>query len=131
MSLQKMFLFIVGSMCCSHLYAMGYSDHYEVCMKKAQNQSKYIQKCQNKELKMQSKRVDKILKLTKKVSTSQEIQFLNDAQEKWKLQVNQACGLSNKEVKKYTLANTGCLMQMTSSRGDLLEVRLKSKKLAR
>jgi hypothetical protein len=131
MSLQKMFVFIVGSMCFSHLYAMGYSDHYEVCMKKAQNQSKYVHKCQNKELKRQSKRLDKILKQTKKVSTSQEMQFLNEAQNKWNIQLNQACGLNNKAVKKLALANTGCLMQMTSSRADLLEVQLLNKKLAR
>ena len=131
MSLQKMFLFIVGSMCLSHLYAMGYNDHYEVCMKKAHHQSKKIQNCQSKELSMQSKRLDKILKQTKKVSTSQEMQFLNDAQEKWKLQLNQACGLNNRAVKEYTLANTSCLMQMTSLRGDLLEVQLLNKNLAR
>jgi uncharacterized protein YecT (DUF1311 family) len=131
MSLQKMFVFIVGTMCFSHLYAMGYSDHYEVCMKKAQNQSANIQKCQNKELDKQSKRLDKILKQTKKVSTSQEMQLLNDAQGKWVLQVNQACGLNNKAVKKLAFVNTGCLMQMTSSRADLLEVQLLNKKLAR
>lgn len=112
-------------------FAMGYSKDYQDCMKAGVNQPNAINKCQIKEYKQQSKRLKKLYKTTLKYSTSEEKNLINQMQKQWQIQKDVSCGVRNKKIKEMNIANSGCALQMTSARADMLEVQLVNKKIVR
>ncbi|WP_353144247.1 lysozyme inhibitor LprI family protein [Acinetobacter pragensis] len=118
-------------LCCTAVsvqsFALGYSSDYEVCMRDAKSQSENIAACQKKELKVQNKRMKKLYKLTLNNASDSEQSLVEQSQTVWLQQLNNACNVSGKKLKEYTLSNSSCALHMTLSHTDMMEVRLKNK----
>ncbi|MEN3980391.1 lysozyme inhibitor LprI family protein [Acinetobacter sp. CWB-B33] len=118
-------------LCCAGIsvqtFALGYSSGYETCMRNANSQSEKIAACQKKELKVQNKRVKKLYKLTLKNASESERSLIEQSQTVWQQRLNNACNVSAKKLKEYTLSNSSCALQMTLSHADMMEVQLRNK----
>ena len=105
--------------------AMGYSKDYEPCMKSAQSQIKEISACQKHESKIQNKRVKQNYKKKLLDTPSSEKQLVKQIQQNWLKQRDQVCGLEKSQSQVINKTYTGCYLQLTMSRADMLEYSLK------
>ncbi|NNG80538.1 lysozyme inhibitor LprI family protein [Acinetobacter sp. ANC 5378] len=116
-------------LCCLGLavnsWAMGYSKDYEPCMKSAQSQIKEISACQKHESKVQNKRVKQNYKKKLSNTPSSEKQLVKQIQQDWLKQRDQVCGFEKNKFEQKNTTYTGCFLQLTMARADMLEYGLK------
>ena len=108
-------------------YALGNSQNYERCMRTVMNKTEDIKACQLKEFKIQNKRMEKQYKLTLKSADLTEKESVKVSQDIWLKSRENVCRVQNNKPKDYVVSQTSCLLQMTTSHADMLEVRLSNK----